>query len=92
MKYIDWDSVKNERLKIERNISFEEVLIAIHEGRLMLVEKHPNLKKYRHQQIMLVEIEGYAYVVPFVEDEKKYFLKTIIPSRKLTKKYIIRSK
>jgi len=32
--------------------------------------------------------EIYAYLVPYVTDKKEYFLKTIIPGRKATKKYL----
>ncbi len=50
--------------------------------------EHPNKKKYQNQRIFIVEINDYAYLVPFVEDERIIFLKTIIPSRKMTKKYL----
>jgi len=33
-------------------------------------------------------VEGYACLVPFVEDDDIVFLKTIIPSRKMTKLYL----
>ncbi|MBI2098043.1 MAG: BrnT family toxin [Candidatus Wildermuthbacteria bacterium] len=88
MKYFDWDSEKNEELIQERNVSFEEVLIAIDGGYLLDIVGHPNKNKYPNQKIFIVQIENYAYLVPFVEDEKKIFLKTIIPSRKATKKYV----
>jgi len=38
--------------------------------------------------MFVVSIEGYAYLVPFIENESEIFLKTIIPSRKATKKYL----
>lgn len=89
MKYFDWDREKNGKLKEERGISFEEVVIALNEGRLLKTLDHPNKKKYPNQRMYIVNINNYAYMVPFVEDEKKRFLKTIIPSRKATKKFII---
>ncbi len=89
MKYFDWDETKNNILKAEREVSFEEVLIAIDEGNLLDIIKHLNEKKYGKQKIMIVKINDYAYLIPFVEDEEKIFLKTIIPSRKATKKYLI---
>lgn len=89
MKYFDWDKEKNEQLKAEREISFEEVVILLNERKILEQSPHPNQKKYPNQQIYIVEINGYAYVVPFVEDDEKIFLKTIIPSRKATKKYLI---
>lgn len=87
MKYIDWNEEKNQQLKDERDISFEEVLLAISEGNLLDIVRNAN--KYPHQHIFIVKIGGYAYLVPFVEDEEKIFLKTVIPSRKATKKYLI---
>lgn len=92
MKYFDWDQEKNEQLKKEREISFEEVLVAIREGKLLDIVEHPNKKRYPQQKLFIVNINNYAYVVPFTEDAEKYFLKTIFPSRKMTQKYIIRKK
>ena len=88
MKYFDWSEEKNEWLKDKRKISFEDVMHAIEEGGLLNIEMHPNQKKYPGQQMLTVHIGGYAYNVPFVEDDEKLFLKTVIPSRKSTKKYI----
>lgn len=89
MKYVDWNVVKNEFLKAERGISFEDVISSVIDGGLLDVMKHPNQKKYSQQKIMVININDYVYLVPFVEDEKKVFLKTIIPSRKATKHYLI---
>ncbi len=91
MKVIAWDEQKNILLKAEREVSFEEVLIAIEEGKLLDILEHTN-KKYAHQRILVIEINLYAYLVPFVETEEELFLKTIIPSRKATKQYIIDNK
>lgn len=88
MKYFDWDEEKNKQLKRERNISFEEVLIAIEEERLLDILEHPNKENYPNQKVFIVNINQYVYVAPFVEDEEKYFLKTIFASRKMTKKYL----
>lgn len=89
MKYFDWDEEKNAKLKEERGISFADVQIAFEEGRVLDVIDHPNKEKYANQRMLIVEIEDYIYLVPFVEDEDKYFLKTIFPSRKITKKYLL---
>lgn len=91
MRYFDWNREKNEKLKEERDISFEEVVMAIEEGNLLDIIEHPNRKKYSNQKLFVVNINNYAYLVPFAEDEKKYFLKTVFPSRKITQKYIIRN-
>jgi uncharacterized DUF497 family protein len=88
MKHIDWDELKNARLKSERAICFEDVLRAIDEHRTLDDKEHPNKILYRHQRLLVVEIDDYVYLVPCVEDEEKIFLKTIIPSRKATKKYL----
>jgi uncharacterized DUF497 family protein len=89
VKYVDWNATKNEFLKAERGISFEEALDALFEGGLIDVVSHPGPAKYSHQRIMILNISEYVYLVPFVEDEEKVFLKTIIPSRKATKRYLI---
>jgi uncharacterized DUF497 family protein len=86
---IVWDEDKNNWLKKERKISFEDIELAILEGRVIDILEHPNKEKYPNQKLLIVEIENYAYVVPYVEDEKgNIFLKTIFPSRKYTKKYL----
>ena len=75
-------------LKQGRGVSFEEVIFHIENGDLLARLDHPNQAKYAHQQILVVRIGDYVYTVPFVEDEEKYFLKTIIPSRKYTREYL----
>jgi len=88
VKYFDWDIEKNEMLQKDRDISFEEVVFYIEQGQLLDVLEHPNQEKYQGQKVFVVEIEDYIYLVPFVEAENEVFLKTIIPSRKVTKQYI----
>lgn len=88
MKYFDWDKKKNTVLMKERGVSFEMVVTCIRDGYLLDRLKHPNEKKYPHQRIYVIEIDAYVYAIPYVEDNEKIFLKTIIPSRKLTKKYL----
>ena len=90
MKYFIWNSDKNEHLKRERDISFEQIVIQIEEGKLHDILEHPNQQKYKDQKIFVVELNEYIHLVPFVEDEEYVFLKTIIPSRKATKKYLKR--
>ena len=92
MKYIDWSTQKNEKLKKERDVSFEDIIIAIDEGGILDILANKNTKRYPDQKMFVVKIGEYAYLVPFVEDAEKVFLKTIIPSRKATKKYIIENK
>jgi len=87
MKNYAWNLEKNDLLKQERDISFEEVVLNIQLGNEVDLFEHPNQERYPGQKISVVLIEGYAYLVPFVESEEEIFLKTIIPSRKATKQY-----
>ncbi|MDT8895246.1 BrnT family toxin [Halomonas sp. I1] len=88
MKPITWNTEKNQRLQEERGISFEAVVFHMSAGDLLDTLEHPNQKRYPGQQIHVIDIEGYAYLVPFVESDDEIFLKTIIPSRKATKAYL----
>lgn len=86
VKYFDWNEEKNDWLMQERDISFELCISYIEQGYLLdiLVNTSPR----EHQKIFILNIEGYVYRIPFVEDEEKIFLKTAYPSRKDTKKYL----
>lgn len=88
MKYFDWSVEKNEKLKEDRGVSFEEVVSAIFEGKLLSVVDHPNQDQYPGQKIYIVELHDYAYLIPFKEDKEKIFLKTIFPSRKYSKELL----
>lgn len=88
MKYFSWNPEKNATLIRERGISFEEVVFHIEKGDVLDLLEHPSHERYPDQRVFVVDVEGYAYVVPFVEDEVEVFLKTIIPSRKATRKYL----
>ena len=92
MRYFDWNEDKDKRLKEQRGVTFEEIVFHILHGGLLDVLEHPNEKQYPGQRIFVVNVEGYAWLVPFVETEEMIFLKTIIPSRKMTKKYLGDSK
>jgi len=88
MKPFRWSPEKNEALRVERGLSFEGVVVAIGSGGLLDVLAHPNQAKYPHQRILVVAADDYVYLVPFVEEEGFFFLKTIIPSRKATRDYL----
>ena len=75
----------------ERGISFEEIVLAIEANGLCDVVRHPSGGKYPNQQVFMVALVGYVYMVPFVEESEFYFLKTIIPSRNATRDYLLRS-
>lgn len=88
MKYYSWDPDKNEWLKREREISFEEIVFHIANGDEVDIFDHPNQNRYPGQKISAVIVEDYVYLVPFVETDAQIFLKTIIPSRAATRKYL----
>lgn len=88
MKFFDWNDEKNEILKKVRGVSFEQVELAIASGDLADRIRHPNPARYPNQKVFLVKIENYIYSVPYIEDNEKIFLKTIIPNSKATKKYL----
>jgi uncharacterized DUF497 family protein len=88
MPYYQWNKDKNERIKTERGLSFDQVVMHIEGGDLLDVYHHPNQERHPGQQILVVRIGEYAYVVPFVESDNGRFLKTIIPSRKATRDYL----
>ena len=91
MKPFRWNPDKNKALKIERCISFEEIALAIEADGLLDELRHPNSEKYPNQSIFIVTLDGYVYLVPYVEESDHYFLKTVIPSRKATRDYLMRS-
>lgn len=86
MKY-EWDPKKNEWLKKERKISFEQVIFHLAQGDVWKIGDHPDQIKYSEQKIYFVIIEDYVYLVPYITRKDHIFLKTIIPSRKATKNY-----
>jgi hypothetical protein len=91
MKPFRWNHEKNEELKIERGISFEEMVLAIEADGLLDELRHPNPGKYPNQSVLVVALDGYVYLVPYVEEPDYYFLKTVIPSRKATRDYLLRT-
>lgn len=88
MKPFRWNPDKNGKLLARRGISFEQAVVAIEGGGLLDVLAHPNARKYPNQRVMVVAWDGYAYLVPYVEEANHYFLKTVIPSRKATRDYL----
>ena len=92
MKTFRWNPQKNDHLKADRGVSFEDVVLAIESGGLLDVVGHPNSKRYPNQGVYVVAIASYVYLVPHVEEPEYVFLKTIIPSRKATRDYGMRGK
>jgi len=87
MKPVAWSPEKNAQLIAERQLCFEDVVVAIEAGDLLDVLEHPNPGRYPNQRILVVRLKGYVHLVPYVETEEKLFLKTIIPSRKAQRSY-----
>jgi uncharacterized DUF497 family protein len=88
MKPFRWNPEKNEALKADRGVSFESMVVAIESGGLLDILSHPNQAKYPRQRILVVASDNYVFLVPYVEEEDYFFLKTIIPSRKATRDYL----
>ena len=88
MREFDWNDDKNEFLEQTRGVSFEDVVFHIQNGDVLDIIKHPNEARYPNQRILVLNIEGYVYLVPYVKEKDTWFLKTIIPSRKATKEYL----
>lgn len=86
-KRIEWNREKNETLKQSRDVCFEDIENAIDDNRVLDIIPHHNPEKYPNQKVLIVQINDYIHYVPFIEDDDKYFLKSIIPSRKQNKKY-----
>ena len=88
MKPFRWNAEKNETLASERGISFERIVVAIEAGGLLDILAHANQSKYPRQRVLVVSCDSYAYLVPFVEEDDYFFLKTVIPSRKAARDYL----
>ena len=88
MPEFDWDDGKNALLEKTRGVSFEDVVFHIENGDVLDIIRHPNESRYPNQMIIVLQMEGYVYLVPYVERGGTRFLKTIIPSRKATREYL----
>ena len=83
----DWSDEKDKKLKLERGVRFEDIVFHVASGDLLSVSDHPNSQKYPNQKIMYLMVDDYVYLVPYVEEGNRKFLKTIIPSRRATKEF-----
>lgn len=88
MKPFRWSPDKNDALKDDRGISFEHIVVSIESGGLLDILAHPNQAKYPRQRVLVVACDNYAYLMPFVEEDDYFFLRTIIPSRKAARDYL----
>jgi hypothetical protein len=90
MKPFRWNHEKNEALKKDRRISFEEIVLAIEADGVLDQLEQPIPEKFPNQSILVVAFAAYVYLVPFVEESDYFFVKTVIPSRKATRDYLLR--
>lgn len=88
MNVFRWDNEKNEMLRKNRGVCFEQVVMLMERGDVLDTIEHPNQDRYPGQKIAVIRIDDYAYLVPYIEKSEELFLKTIIPSRKATNKYV----
>jgi uncharacterized DUF497 family protein len=86
-KPIYWNDAKSEQLRQRHGIGFEEIIIALDQNKLIIDREHTK-QKYRHQRELIAEVEHYAYVVPYVENDETIFLKTLFPSRVASRQYL----
>lgn len=84
MKKFTWNDEKNEWLKKERGLSFDDVLDCFSNGKFYGVYENPS-RNFPKQEVFLVAINDYPCIVPFVETDLEIFLKTIIPDRRFKK-------
>jgi len=82
-----WNEKKNEELQRSRRVSFERVAELIAHDQILDTYDHPNQERYPGQRVFVVEMDDYVYLVPFIQEEDRFFLKTIIPSRKAKRRY-----
>jgi uncharacterized DUF497 family protein len=88
MSVFQWNNEKNEWLKEHRGVCFEQAVILLEREEVLEVVEHPNQEKYPGQRMAIVRINDYAYLIPYVQEGEEIYLKTIIPSRKATNKYV----
>ena len=88
MSQFDWDDDKSQLLRDVRGLGFEDVIFHIHSGDALDIIRHPNKERYPNQLVIVLDIDGYVYLVPYVKERGTRFLKTIIPSRKATRDYL----
>jgi uncharacterized DUF497 family protein len=88
MSKFDWSDEKNEMLEHTRRVCFEDVVVCIQNGDVLDVIRHPNRERYPRQNMIVLNVDGYVWLVPYVKVKGVRFQKTIIPSRKATKEYL----
>lgn len=67
-KPINWNPEKNKQLIEERDLSFEDVIFFLQNGGLLDDIAHPNSDKYPSQRMLVVAIDNYAHLIPYIEN------------------------
>jgi len=88
MSEFDWSDEKNEMLERTRQVCFEDAIVCIQNGDVLDVIRHPNRERYPKQNMIVLNVSGYVWLIPYVKVKGVRFLKTIIPSRKATREYL----
>ena len=89
-KAIRWNPEKAKRLRDDKTrggLSFEECVVAIEGNGVLDIVENPSIN-HPSQRVYVLNLEGYAYCVPFVDSEDEIFLKTMFPNRKHTAIYL----
>ena len=87
MATFTWKEEKNEKLQRGRGFSFEELVAALEAGGLLANIPHPNQHTYPHQRILIVNMNSYAYEIPYISEDDNTFFITAFPSRRATQRY-----
>jgi hypothetical protein len=72
---------KNQTLRSERKIAFEDLIPLLEIGSYKIIP-NPNQKQHSGEYAFLVEYNGYPHVIPFIEGDGDIHLKTIVPMRR----------
>ena len=86
MEY-EWNPKKNEKIKAEHGISFDQVVELIGKNFLLDIIVNPS-KKYKGQRVFLIQRGDSVFMVPFERRNKKIRLITAFFSKSLTEKYL----
>ncbi len=62
-----FDPIKNRELILERGIGFERVISELAANKIVDIVEHHNREKYGSQKVLILEIDGYIYAVPFIQ-------------------------
>ena len=90
MRSFTWNAEKAMLLRADAtrgNVGFEDCVVAIEEGRVLADIPNPG-SRFAQQRLLVLNINNYAYIVPYVQSGEEIFYKTVFPSRKHTALYL----